>query len=155
MLRIARIRDCFDDAVTERPEAREVFWVFGCGLSVIILVACATYGTFFDIHLVASAQLYCLGDLSAGEKFSGAFWGLSRIVIFPVVSVLSALAALPFQVLARLPALTRRIWPGPVLLVLSVACSVAGPTAMILYDVAAHGTPGDCVLPWWPSWLPS
>lgn len=143
--------------MTERrtPQAREVYWTFGCGLSAIIAIACGTFGTFLDIHLVARAQLYCLGDLSFGENVAGTIWALSRIAIFPVVSVLSALLALSFHLLTRLPWLAGRIWPGLILLVLTVAGSIAGPMAMTLYDVAAEGTPGDCVLPWWPSWLPS
>ncbi|NJP91742.1 hypothetical protein HCN51_20145 [Nonomuraea sp. FMUSA5-5] len=68
---------------------------------------------------------------------------------------LSAVVALPFHLLARLPPLAGRVWPVPVLVALSVTVSVAGPVAMVLYDVATEGTPGDCVLPWWPSWLPS
>ncbi|MFB4279146.1 MULTISPECIES: hypothetical protein [unclassified Nonomuraea] len=138
-----------------RPEAREVYWTFGCGLSVIIAIVCATFGTFLDIHLVARAQRYCLGDLSSGEKFAGTFWALSRIVIFPIVSVLSALGAQSFHLLTRLPWPAGRIWAGAVLLAVTIAGSVAGPTAMAWYDLATVGTPGDCVLPWWPSWLPS
>ncbi|MEU4697435.1 hypothetical protein [Nonomuraea dietziae] len=137
------------------PEAREVYWTFGCGLSAIIATACATVGTFLDIHLVARGQLYCLGDLSSGENFAGAIWSLSRIVIFPIISVLSALVAQPFHLLARLPWLAGRMGSGVILLALTVAGSIAGPIAMTLYDVATEGTPGDCVLPWWPSWLPS
>jgi hypothetical protein len=156
-LRIARIHVCFDGAVTERrtPQAREVYWTFGCGLSAIIAIACATFGTFLDIHLVARAQLYCLGDLSSGENFAGTIWSLGRIVIFPIVSVLSALVAQSFHLLTRLPWLAGRLWSDAILLALTVAGSIAGPVAMIVYDLAAEGTPGDCVLPWWPSWLPS
>ncbi len=156
-LRVVRIRVCFDDAVTvrRRPQAREVYWAFGCGLSAVIALACATFGTFLDIHLVARAQLYCLGDLGSGEKFAGTGWALSRIVIFPAVSVLSALGAQSFHLLARLPWPAGRVWPGVLLLALTVAGSVAGPVAMTVYDLAGEGTPGDCVLPWWPSWLPS
>ncbi|NRQ34988.1 hypothetical protein HII36_24620 [Nonomuraea sp. NN258] len=156
-LRIARICVCFDDAVSERrtPQVREIYWMFGCGLSVIIALACATFGTIFDIQLVAAAKLYCEGDLSAGEKFAGNFWSLSRFVIFPVVSVLSALVAQSFQLLNRLPWLAGRLWSGTVLLALTVVGSIAGPVAMTLYDLAAEGTPAGCVLPWWPSWLPS
>ncbi|MFC7384131.1 hypothetical protein [Sphaerisporangium rhizosphaerae] len=157
VLRIARIRVCFDGAVIKWgvPEGREVYWTFGCGLSAIITVACATFGTLFDVYLVAHAQVYCLGHLNAGENLAGTLWSLSRFVIFPIVSVLSALVAMSFHLLARLPWLARRTWPGLVLLALTVAGSVAGPVAMTLYDVATEGTPGDCVLPWWPSWLPS
>ncbi|MGW4476470.1 hypothetical protein ACWENQ_43005 [Nonomuraea sp. NPDC004354] len=157
MLRIARIRVCFDGAVTERrtPVAGDIYWTFGCGLSAITAMACGTIGTFFDIHLVTRAQIYCLGDLSAGEKFAGTVWVLSRIVIFPIVSALSALVALSFHLLTRLPWLARRAWVGPVLLALTIAGSVAGPIAMTLYDVATEGASGDCVMPWWPSWLPS
>ncbi|MGW0483963.1 hypothetical protein [Nonomuraea sp. NPDC003214] len=109
--------------VRRRPQAREVYWAFGCGLSAVIALACATFGTFLDIHLVARAQLYCLGDLGSGENFAGTGWALSR--------------------------------PGVLLLALTVAGSVAGPVAMTVYDLAGEGTPGDCVLPWWPTWLPS
>lgn len=157
MLRVARIRLCFDDAVTERrtPEAGDIYWTFGCGLSAIIAIACGTIGTFFDIYLVARAQVYCLGDLSAGESFAGLIWVASRIVIFPIISVLSALVALSFHLLFRLPWLAGRTWLGPILLALTIVGSIAGPIAMALYDVATEGTPGECVLPWWPSWLPA
>ncbi|MFC4592241.1 hypothetical protein [Sphaerisporangium corydalis] len=137
------------------PEAREIYWTFGCGLSTIIAVACATFGTFLDIYLVAHAQVYCLGDLSSGENFAGTLWSLSRLVIFPIVSVLSALLAQSFHLVARLPWPAGRIWSSLILLALTVAGSVAGPVAMTLYDLATEGTPGDCVLPWWPAWLPS
>ncbi|AQZ62883.1 unnamed protein product [[Actinomadura] parvosata subsp. kistnae] len=137
------------------PRAGDASWTFGCGLSAVVALTCAAAGTFFDIHLVARAQVHCQGDLSSGEKFAEVFWLLSRFVVVPAVAVLSAIAALPLQLLARLPPLAGRVWPVPVLVALSVTVSVAGPVAMVLYDVATEGTPGDCVLPWWPSWLPS
>ncbi|MCK2215320.1 hypothetical protein MF672_016215 [Actinomadura sp. ATCC 31491] len=96
--------------MTER--ARDIFWTFGCGLSVVIAVGCATFGTFLDLHLVARAQLYCQGDLSSGERFAGVWWSLSRVVIFPIVSVLSALAAQALHLPARLP------WPAAVVVAL-------------------------------------
>ncbi|GAA4924905.1 hypothetical protein HD597_011369 [Nonomuraea thailandensis] len=138
--------------MTERrtPEAREVYWTFGCGLCLIIAMACATFGTFLDLHLVARAQVYCEGDLSSGEKFAGTMWFLSRVVMFPIVSVLSALVAQSFHLLARLPWLAGRLWSGAVLPALAVAGSFAGPVAMVLYDLATVGTPGGCVLPPWP-----
>ncbi|MGW3344887.1 hypothetical protein ACWDA3_16365 [Nonomuraea rubra] len=137
--------------MTERrlPQVREVYWTFGCGLSLISAVLCATFGTFLDIHLVARAQLYCAGDLSSGERFAGTLWILSRIVIFPIVSVLSALVAQAFHLLARLPWLAGRSWSGAVLLPLTVAGCFAGRVLMILYALATEGTPGDCVLPRW------
>ncbi|NAS21280.1 hypothetical protein GT755_06220 [Herbidospora sp. NEAU-GS84] len=144
--------------MTERrtPQAPEVHhWTFGCGLSTLVAIACATFGTLLDIHLVARAEYYCLGDLSAGQNFAGAVWSLSRIVIFPFVSVLSALAAQAFHLLTRLPWLAGRLWPTCILLPLTLAGSFAGPVAMTVYDLATKGTPGDCVLPWWPSWVPS
>ncbi|GII71187.1 hypothetical protein Sme01_36630 [Sphaerisporangium melleum] len=137
------------------PEAREIYWTFGCGISVVIATAFATFGTFLDIHLVARAQLYCLGDLSVGENLSGTLFAVTRMVLFPVISVLSALLAVSFHLLGRLPWLAARIWPRPILLALTIAGSIAGPVAMAMYDLATEGTPGDCVLPWWPTWLPS
>ncbi|MFF4624874.1 hypothetical protein [Nonomuraea jabiensis] len=54
---------------------------------------------------------------------------------------------------------TGSVAPAPgclaVLSLLAAGVSIAGPVAMVMYDVATEGTPGDCVLPWWPSWLPS
>ncbi|MEU1392246.1 MULTISPECIES: hypothetical protein [unclassified Nonomuraea] len=41
------------------------------------------------------------------------------------------------------------------LTVLALAVTLAGPVALTLYDLATQGTPDDCVLPWWPAWLPS
>ncbi|MEV0351972.1 hypothetical protein AB0H88_39920 [Nonomuraea sp. NPDC050680] len=137
------------------PRAGNLRWMMGCAFPLIIAIACAIFGTFFDTFLVARSQLYCLGDLSAGEKFAGFFWDLTRILLFPVISALSALVSLPFQLLARLPRLAGRIWLELILLALTIAVSAAGPVAMVLYDVATEGTPGDCVLPWWPSWLPA
>ncbi|GLX94735.1 hypothetical protein [Herbidospora sp. NBRC 101105] len=124
-------------------------------MSVIISIVCATFGTFLDIHLVARAQIYCAGNLDAGAKFANAVWSLSRVVFFPIVSVLSAFAAQSFHLLAWLPWAARRSWPIVILLVLTATGSFAGPVAMIVYDLAAEDTPGDCVLPWWPSWLSS
>ncbi|GAA2907452.1 hypothetical protein ACFQQB_18150 [Nonomuraea rubra] len=70
---------------------REVYWTFGCGLSLISAVLCATFGTFLDIHLVARAQLYCAGDLSSGERFAGTLWILSCFA-GPVLMILYDLA---------------------------------------------------------------
>ncbi|NUW43374.1 hypothetical protein [Nonomuraea rhodomycinica] len=152
-----RIRVCFDGGVINRgrTKAGDASWAFGCGLTVVIAATCATAATFFDILLVTRAQVHCQGDPSSGEKFADVFWLLSRIVVIPMVSALSAIVSLPFHLLARLPWLAGRVWPVPVLLALTIGVSVAGPVAMVLYDVATEGTPGDCVLPWWPSWLPS
>ncbi|WP_031171017.1 hypothetical protein [Streptosporangium roseum] len=122
---------------------------------MIIALAFATVGTFFEIHLVARAHVYCAGDLSAGENFAGSIWVVSRLVLFPVVSVVSALISLAFQLLARLPRLAGRMWLELLLLALTIAVSAAGPVALTLHDLAIQGTPGNCVLPWWPSWLPA
>ncbi|MEU1725232.1 hypothetical protein [Nonomuraea sp. NPDC005692] len=67
----------------------------------------------------------------------------------------SALLSLPVQLLARLPWVAGRLWPQLLLTVLALAVTVAGPVALTLYDLATQGTPDDCVLPWWPAWLPS
>jgi hypothetical protein len=94
------------DVIDRRtPRAGDLRWMMGCAFPLIIALTCATFGTFFDTFLVARSQLYCLGDLSAGEKFAGLFWDLRRIILFPVISALSALVSLPFQLLARLPRL--------------------------------------------------
>ncbi|GAB1821114.1 hypothetical protein [Herbidospora sp. RD11066] len=122
---------------------------------MIIAITCGTAGAFLDIHLVARAELYCLGDLSSGENFAGAVWALTRIVIFPTVSVASALVAQSFHLLTRLPWLAGRLWPSLIPLALTASGSIIGPAAMTMYDLATKGTPGDCVLPLWPSWLPS
>ncbi|GAA3588519.1 hypothetical protein GCM10022419_083560 [Nonomuraea rosea] len=135
--------------------AGDASWTFGCGLTAVIAVTCATAGTYFDITLVARAQVYCGTDLSSGEKLVEVLWLLSRIVVVPIVSVLSAIASLPLHLLGRLPRLAGRVWPVPILLALTIAVSIAGPVAMVLYDVAAEGTPDGCVLPWWPTWLPA
>ncbi|MFI6295994.1 hypothetical protein ACIBEJ_30670 [Nonomuraea sp. NPDC050790] len=136
-------------------EASDIRWAFGCGFPAIIALAFATVGTFLELRLVAHAHVYCAGDLSAGENSAGSVWAVSRLVLFPIVSVVSALISLPFQLLARLPRLAGRMWLELLLLALSIAVSAAGPVALILYDLATQGTPDNCVLPWWPSWLPS
>ncbi|MFC4117130.1 hypothetical protein [Nonomuraea zeae] len=136
-------------------EAGDLRWAFGCAFPVIIALSFATLGTFFEIHLVARAHVYCAGDLSSGENFAGSLWMVSRLVLFPVVSVVSALVSPVFQMLARLPRLAGRLWLELLLLALTIAVSAAGPVALTLYDLATQGTPGDCVLPWWPSWLPA
>ncbi|MFF4196773.1 hypothetical protein [Nonomuraea sp. NPDC001831] len=74
---------------------------------------------------------------------------------FPAVSAGSAVLSLPVQLLARLPWAAGRRWPQLLSAVLALAVTVAGPVALTLYDLAVQGTPGDCVLPWWPAWLPS
>ncbi|MGV9533763.1 hypothetical protein ACWEU6_19660 [Streptosporangium sandarakinum] len=134
--------------------ADDVLWVTGCGMLAVVALASATFGTFLDIFLVARAQSHCLGDLSAGEKFAGFIWATGRLVVFPVIAAGSALASAPISLIARLPWLARYGWPKAVLVIVAVLAAAAGPTAMILYDVTTEGTPGDCVPPWWPSWLP-
>ncbi|MEU7004661.1 hypothetical protein [Nonomuraea sp. NPDC046570] len=120
-----------------------------------IAIAFAIFGTLLDIRLVAHIKVYCVGDLSMGEKFAGLLWMSSRIVLFPIVSVLSAVFSLVFLLLARLPWVRARGWLEPILFALAIAGSAAGPVALILHDIATEGTPPGCVLPWWPSWLPS
>ncbi|MGV9325644.1 hypothetical protein [Streptosporangium sandarakinum] len=134
--------------------ADDVLWVTGCGMLAVVALASATFGTFLDIFLVARAQTHCLGDLSAGERFTGFIWATGRLVVFPVVAAGSALASAPISLIARLPWLARYGWPKAVLAAVAVLAAAAGPTAVIIYDVATEGTPGDCVPPWWPSWLP-
>ncbi|MET9066376.1 hypothetical protein [Streptosporangium sandarakinum] len=134
--------------------ADDVLWVTGCGMLAVVALASATFGTFLDIFLVARAQTHCLGDLSAGERFAGFIWATGRLVVFPVVAAGSALASAPISLIARLPWLARYGWPKAVLAAVAVLAAAAGPTAVIIYDVATKGTPGDCVPPWWPSWLP-
>lgn len=129
--------------------------MLGRGLAAVVAVVCATAGTCFEILLVARARAHCLGDLSAGEQFAGTVWVVSRIVAFPVVSALSALLALSFHTVARLPWLAGRRWLGVVLPPLMVVAALTGPAAMTLYDLATAGAPGGCVLPGWPSWFPS
>lgn len=131
-----------------------MLWVTGCGMLAVVALASATFGTFLDIFLVARAQTHCLGDLSAGERFTGFIWATGRLVVFPVVAAGSALASAPISLIARLPWLARYGWPKAVLAAVAVLAAAAGPTAVIIYDVATEGTPGDCVPPWWPSWLP-
>ncbi|MEV4577144.1 hypothetical protein AB0K16_28270 [Nonomuraea jabiensis] len=154
---MTRTSVCFDGSVIDRrlEKAGEVSWTFGCGLSVVVAMACAIAGSYFDITLVARAQVYCGLDLSSGEKLSEVLWLLSRYAVIPVVSVLSAVLALPLHLVARLPPVAGRVWPVPLLSLLAVGVSIAGPVAMVMYDIATEGTPDDCVLPWWPSWLPS
>lgn len=140
---------------TPKTDVSDIRWTFGCAFPAIIALVFATVGTFLETSLVARAHVYCAGDLSAGEGLAGTFWVFSRFVLFPVVSVLSALVSLPFQLLARLPRVAGRLWLELLLLLVTIAVSAAGPLALSLYDLATQGTPGDCVLPWWPSWLPS
>ncbi|MGW4407468.1 hypothetical protein ACWEJ6_25835 [Nonomuraea sp. NPDC004702] len=135
--------------------AGDVGWAFGCAFPAVAAIACATAGTWYETSLVAHAHVYCAGDLSAGEGFAGAVWVLSRFVLFPAVSAGSALLSLPVQLLARLPWAAGRLWPQLLLTVLALAVTVSGPVALTVYDVATQGTPGDCVVPWWPAWLPA
>lgn len=130
-------------------DASDIRWAFGCGFPAIIALAFATVGTFLELHLVAHAHVYCAGHLSAGENFAGSIWAVSRLVLFPVVSVVSALISLPFQLLARLPRVAGRMWLELLLLALTITVSAAGPVALTLYDLATQGTPGNCVLPRW------
>ncbi|GAA2853536.1 hypothetical protein GCM10010517_11380 [Streptosporangium fragile] len=142
--------------MTERNTsgADDVFWAMGCGTLVAVALTWATLGTLLDIVLVARTQRYCLGDLSVGEGLAGFMWAASRLVIFPVVSGVSVLVSLPIDLLARLPWFAERGWLKAAMVTLAILVSISGPMAMILYDVATVGTPGDCVPPWWPSWLP-
>ncbi|WP_436761882.1 hypothetical protein [Streptosporangium sp. V21-05] len=143
--------------MTERNSSgkSDVIWATGCGVSAVIALTCATLGTFLDIVLVARAQGYCLGDLSAGESFAGLIWAASRFVVFPVISALSLLASLPVILLARLPWVADNGLPKAILTPLAVLVSIAGPIVVIVHDVATEGITGDCEPPWWPSWLPS
>jgi hypothetical protein len=52
---------------------------------------------------------FCADHQSAGENLAGAIWMVSRLGLFPVVSVMPALISLPVQLLARLPRLADRI----------------------------------------------
>ncbi|MFF3444034.1 hypothetical protein [Streptosporangium sp. NPDC002721] len=143
--------------MTERNTSAEsdVLWATGCGVSAVVALMCATLGTVLDILLVARTQGYCLGDSSAGENLAGLIWAASRFVVFPIVSGVSLLATFPVVLLARLPWVARRDWLKAILMLLAVLTSIAGPTAMIVHDVATEGITGDCEPPWWPSWLPS
>ncbi|MFB9719756.1 hypothetical protein [Planobispora longispora] len=136
------------------PGTNDVFWVMGCGIVMAVALTYATLGTFVDIVLVVRAQRHCLGDLGAGEGLAGFVWAMSRFLVFPIVAGGSALVSLPVGLIAHLPRFAKRGWLRGVLMVLAVLVASAGPTAMILYDVAAGGTPGGCLPPWWPSWLP-
>ncbi|GAA3097237.1 hypothetical protein GCM10017600_87190 [Streptosporangium carneum] len=135
-------------------EAGEVRWALGCGVSVVAAAVYAVAGTALDINVVDDAKHSCLGGLSA-EEGSATFWVLGRIALFPIVSVASVICSLSLNLLAFLPKLVGRWWATPLLALLAVLVSAAGPAALIVYDVATEGTPGDCVLPWWPSWLPT
>lgn len=132
-----------------------MLWATGCGMSAVVALTCATLGTFLDIVLVARAQGYCLGDLSAGESLAGLIWAASRFVVFPVISGISLLASLPVILLSRLPWLANNGLPKAILTLLAVLVSIAGPIVVIVHDVATEGITGDCEPPWWPSWLPS
>ncbi|MBG0829746.1 hypothetical protein HS041_18440 [Planomonospora sp. ID67723] len=136
------------------PGTNDAFWVMGCGMLVAVALTCATLGTFVDIVLVVRTQHHCLGDLSAGEGFAGFVWATSRLLIFPIVAGGSALASLPISLIAHLPWFARHVWLKAVLMLIAVLVAAAGPMAMIVHGVAAEGTPGNCIPPWWPSWLP-
>ncbi|MGW4792703.1 hypothetical protein ACWEPC_09875 [Nonomuraea sp. NPDC004297] len=110
-------------------DASDIRWAFGCGFPVIIALAFATVGTSIELRLVARAHVYCAGHLSMGENFAGSIWAMSRIVLFPVVAMVSALVSLLFQLLARLPRVAGRMWLELLLLVLTIAVSAAGPMA--------------------------
>lgn len=148
---------CFDGAVTERDSSGEsdALWATGCGISAVVALTGATLGTCLDIVLVARAQGYCIGDLSAGESLAGLIWAASRFVVFPIVSGISLLASLPVILLARLPWFANHDWLKAILTLVAVLVSIAGPVIAIVNDVATEGITGDCEPPWWPSWLPS
>ncbi|GII00573.1 hypothetical protein Pta02_25810 [Planobispora takensis] len=40
-----------------------------------------------------------------------------------------------------------------VLMAFAVLVATAGPAAMIVHDVTADATPGQCLPPRWPSWI--
>ncbi|GAA3417910.1 hypothetical protein GCM10018952_51590 [Streptosporangium vulgare] len=132
-----------------------MLWATGCGVSAMVALTCATLGTCLDIVLVARAQGYCLGDLSAGESLAGLIWAASRFVVFPVISGISLLASLPIILLSRLPWLANNGSLKAILTFLAVLVSIAGPIVVIVHDVATEGITNDCEPPWWPSWLPS
>lgn len=144
-------------AVTPRkaPAPPDSAWLLGCALSLVVTVTGATFGTFMDIRLVFQAQLYCLVDLSAGEAFAEMAWAASRVLVMPVVSLLSGAVSPVVALPARLPWVAGRAWVAIPLALLQAGVAATGPVALILHDIAVEGTPEGCVLPWWPAWLPS
>lgn len=121
----------------------------------IAVSVCAALGTFLDAFLVARTRGYCLGDLNAVESFSASIWPISRLIVFPVISGISLLAALPVILVAHLPWFADHGWLRATLTALAVLVSITGPAATIIHDVATEGITGDCDPPWWPCWLPS
>ncbi|GAA4190577.1 hypothetical protein GCM10022252_29080 [Streptosporangium oxazolinicum] len=143
--------------MTERNASGEsdALWAMGCGASAVVASACAALGTFLDAFLVARTQCYCLGGTNAGESFAGLVWVASRLIVFPVISFISLLAAFPVVLLAHLSWFADHGWLKAILTTLATIVSITGPVVTIVYDVATEGITGDCDPPWWPSWLPS
>jgi hypothetical protein len=141
-------------AQRETPTAADPRWLLGIAFPIVIAAACGIVGTMVHLRLVSTAHLYCVGDMSISDRIGKIGWVATRVVLFPVVSVLSAIAAVPFSLLARLPALAGRPTVQAVLLGLTIMVPFAGPVAFTLYDLAAE-TPDDCALPPLPFWLPA
>ncbi|GIH90548.1 hypothetical protein ACFFMN_08565 [Planobispora siamensis] len=118
-----------------------------------VALTCATLGTFLDIVLVARRQQHCLGDLGTGEAMAGFVWAASRLVVFPIVAGGSALVSLPINLVACLPWFAKHGLLKAALMACAVLIAAAGPAAMLVHDVTADTTPGECVPPWWPSWI--
>ncbi|WP_157244903.1 hypothetical protein [Nonomuraea typhae] len=129
-------------------EAGEARWAFGCAFPAVIALLCATAGTVLEIRLVMWGRGFCAGDLGSGEKFAGlvggVFWSLGRILLFPVVSVCSAVLSVPVLMLARTWPIKGSIGLELVVLTLVVAISFAGPVALAVHDYHAIGA---CALP--------
>lgn len=149
----------------------------GCGMTVVIVVICTIGGAFLDNFLVARARVDCgLGGSASGALDLPQRWELTgflatRLIWFPIVSVLSGCLSLAVNPLALWSPLGRSRIARFALVIGAVVVSVMGPVLLVVHDFATIGTPsghavgsyvgdgGPCrpgnVPPWWPSWLPS
>jgi hypothetical protein len=148
----------------------------GCGLVVVIVLICAVGGAFVDQFIVVRTMIYCgLGGSASGglDNAQGLdFLGFlpTRLIMFPVVAVLSGAVSLALNPLALWSPLGRWWIVRLFLVIAAVAVSMAGPVLLLLHDFATVGTPagypirgsgpsglcdGENVPLWWPSWLPS
>ncbi|WP_327087817.1 hypothetical protein OIE66_36705 [Nonomuraea sp. NBC_01738] len=121
---------------------RDLRWTVGCALPLVIGTVCATFGTMAEIRAVLRAQAACVGEVGVSEAFGALGWAASRLVLFPAVSVGSALVAFVFPLLGRLPWPAGRRYVDLAVWGLSAATAVAGPWVFTVYDLGAFGRAG-------------
>ncbi|MEV6985492.1 hypothetical protein AB0M95_30110 [Sphaerisporangium sp. NPDC051017] len=138
----------------------------GCGMVVVIALVWAVGGAWVDNYLVAQGRAYCDAGWEPPHQLELMFLLPARMLHFPVVALVSAIASLLFNPLALWSPLGRWKVTRAIFSVLAIAVALAGPFLLVLHDFETLGTldgyPGDSGLcppdnipPWWPSWLPA